>query len=102
MTNLHASDLDEFRGDNETRRQSPWTSNLQTVGIRYAGLAHQRGKCEALSSVVGLAMEADIYNTPSASIIHISFLSIDASQSKRIKIFQFPKESSYYFKLLVF
>ncbi len=54
-------------------------------------LHNRRGKCEALSSVVGLAMEADLYNTASASIILISFLSIDASQSKQIKIFKFPK-----------
>ncbi len=54
MTNLHASDLDEFRGDistDETRRQSPWTSNLQTVGIRYAGVAQQARKVR--SPVVG-------------------------------------------------
>ncbi len=54
MTNLYASDLDEFRGDistDETRRQSPWTSNLQTVGIRYAGVAQQARK--VLSPVDG-------------------------------------------------
>ncbi len=54
MTNLHASDLDEFRSDistDETRRQRPWTSNLQTVGICYAGVAQQARKVR--SPVVG-------------------------------------------------
>ncbi len=54
MTNLHASDLDEFRGDistDETGRQSPCTSNLQTVGNPYAGVAQQARKVR--SPVVG-------------------------------------------------